>query len=519
MELSPQPLSQTGKEELPPSPHGRGAGGGVRLLSLCLLAVLIALPLLLPGAEGSAGAAIRGADLASEHRLRSAVLEYQRMAGCPGAAVAGGLRLGRIYLQLGSWQEAVETFRSVDAREASQEVNLGLAMALDRLGETRSSLEILRRELELRPSRAESWSRLVEMAAGSGLTPDEIDGLLAGLPRPEAGGAAGQRASYLLAACLLGPESADGGQALQRALSGPDADIRDKAFELLLAANQQAVTTAGSVGISPVRPYLSTDPQPASPTAHLRSIALARVLLTQGLTGPALAYLKKVPAEGAQGAGALALEGYGLMKLARLEDARAVIRRSLELEPDQTLGQYLMGSLLLSRGDAVEAVRPLERAARRDSGNPAILLELGRALAEAGDFSNAGQAVAMAVEAAPDDWGVRLAAARFHVDRQYRVGAALPEAREAVRLSGRNPEALATLGWANHLVGNSEDALKLLSEAVARDPKSALLRYRLASVHEALGQPEQAREQYLMVWELDGSGHHWKRAQAALEGL
>jgi len=495
--------------------------------SLCtirraLLGALILLFVAVPGSEGWAGPAERGARLEGEHRLRSAAQQYESAIASHQGDIALRLRLGRILLIPGRWREAADLYRYVEATGAtSPQVGLGLATALERLGEGREGLSALRRELAARPGQPEVWSRLVEQAARLGFSPVEIQGLLVAQPRPSMDGAAGQRVAYLEAACLLGPESADGLAALRMAASGPGAGVGSRALELL-AAGQAAGNASGVAASGTGGPEARAPGQIA--TGDLEdslggSVAVARLLLAEGVLGPALADLEAVPEDGNAGAEALALRGYALMRLGRPEDAEAALRRSLELSPDQALGQHLLGSLLLSWGDAEVAMQWLERAVRREPGNPAYLLELGEALAGLGDYGNAEQAVVMAVAAAPDDGSLRLAAARFYVDRQYRAEAALIHGREAVRLSGRSAEALGTLGWATHLAGGTEDALKLLTEAVGKDPESATLRYRLAAVHEALGQREAAREQYEMVWELDGTGAQWKRAQAALEGL
>ncbi len=464
------------------------------LIRRCLLGALMASTLALPGSEGWAGAVARGDSLAAQHRLLSAAGEYQEAARQPTAVPTVSIRLGQLYLRLGRWGEAADLLRQAEASgAASREVMLGLATALDRMGDGRSSLAVLRRELELRPDRVGVGSRLVEQAARLGLRPREIEDLLAGLPIIEPEGADDPRSAYLVGACLLQPESAEGRFALQRAALGPDPTAAAAARELLAAADVSG--------------------------AEDRAITVARVLLAQGLLGPALAHLEGVEADGPREAEALALKGYAMMRLGSLDEAEAALRRSLELAPGQALGEHFMGALLRLRGDPEGAVHWLERAARREPGNPALLAELARALVDLGDYGNAEKALRLAVEAAPEDVELRLAVTRFHVDRQYRVESALPDAREAVRLSGRSAESLGLLGWATHLSGASADALGLLKEAVERDPESALLRYRLGSVYEALGQPERAREQYLMVQELDGTGEQWKRARVALDGL
>ena len=461
---------------------------------LLLVAFLIAL-LFLPGAQAWAGAMEEGDVLLSQHRLQSAVERYAAAALRPGGAGPARIRRGTAYLRRGQWQEAAESFQQAEAGgAASREVLLGLAQARERLGDHEAALVTLRRELELRPGDGEAWISLVEWAAADGKSPEEMETMVANVPTPAGEMAVGQKASYLEGACLLEPDSREGEASLRRAVSGPSHRISALAVDLLQAAQAEV------------------DPRE-------KAISLARVLMGQGLMGPALAYLGRVPEDYPGYSEALALKGHALAVIGRVDQAEVALRRSVELAPEQRIGQFLLGSFLLQRGDADGAADLLVKAARKDPPNPAIFLELADALVGVGDYGSAMQAVKAAVEAEPEGADVRLAAARFYVDRQFRVEEAVPNALEAVRLSGRSAEALSTLGWALHLSGRSTEALPLLVEAVGKDPESPLLRYRLASVEEALGQKEQAREQYLTVRELDGSGYYWGRAEAALSGL
>lgn len=248
-------------------------------------------------------------------------------------------------------------------------------------------------------------------------------------------------------------------------------------------------------------------------------LSLARALLAQGLAGPALGVLQGAENVASPDPRALALEGYALTRAGRLDRAEGLIRRSLALDQRQSLAQFFLGGLLRLKGDREGAARALDAAAQRERGNPALYVELADALVDVADYGDADQSMKLAVKAAPDSAEVRLAAARFRVDNQYRVEDALEDAEAAVRLSGRSPESLATLGWALHLSGRSAEALGPLVEAVAKAPESALLRYRLGSIYDGLGQRDRAKEQYLMVGELDGRGDLWKRAKAALDGM
>lgn len=477
---------------LAPRPSRGRAGAVLRGL---LLALMVAALLPLPGAQGWAAAAAEGQRLASEHRLNSAIQRYREVALHPGAASYAGVRVGRLHLRRGHWAEAAEAFRQADAGGSGNgEALLGLAQALHRLGDAVGGVEALRRELRLRPGNAEAWLLLVERAARAGIRPAELASLLDGVPLPPEGSPEAYRADYLYGSCVLGPDSPEGASHLLRAVAGPDPEVSFLASELLEAAGASGDPVVGAA-------------------------SLARALLAHGLVGPALDSLDRVPQASPHYGEVLALRGYALLRLGRLEEARTALDASLERESGHPLSTVLMGSLLRVRGDPEGAVRLLERAARQGPSNPAIQAELANSLAALGEYDEAGQALQLAAQMAPEDPDLRLAAAAFYVDRQYRVADAVADAREAIRLSGRSPASLGTLGWALHLLGDSQEALGLLEEAVAGDPESALLRYRLGSAYQTLERWEEAREQHLMVGEVDGPGGHWQRSRAALAAM
>lgn len=457
-----------------------------------LLTAMVVGALAFPGSEGWAGSLADGDRLASEHRLLSALLRYEDASRHSTGLRPAQIRMGRVHLRRGQWREAAEVFGQAEARgAASREVRLGLATAQHRLGDVHSSLATLGRELAIRPENGEAWVQLVERGARAGLRPGEIREMLAGVPAPVGETPVGQKAAYLLGSCVMDPASREGSAALYRAATGADPRVAEMARELLEAAD----AVQGREG---------------------RAVSLAGSLLAQGLVGPALATLDGVGGDGPRSAEVWALRGAALLRLGDADEAERAIRRSLELAPEEPLGEFLLGSVLRHRGESEEAARLLRKVVGRAQPNPAFYLELANALVESGDYGVAEQALRLAVQAAPDSAEVRLAVVGFHVDRQYRVDRVLDDARDAVRLSGGSAEALGALGWALHLTGSSEEAVDFLLKAVSKDPESPLLRYRLGSVYDGLGRKDLAREQYLMVGELDGSGMHWQRVREAL---
>jgi tetratricopeptide (TPR) repeat protein len=464
-----------------------------RTLRLFPLILLLLGASLLPGSAAWAGAVSRGDLLLSQHKVASSLDSYRRAGELPGAESVARLRQGRVLAARGEWEAVVGLYGGMANRGlGGPEAMLGLAEAHYRLSDVDAAIPVLRREMETRPSHGAAWALLVEWTATAGMPPGDIRALVAGAP-PAGDAAAAQRAAYLEGACLLTPWSEEGRAALGRALAGPDPHVGGRALELLSAAE-------------------TGDPAE-------RLLAVARILMAQGLTGPSLDAAESAEGDPALAAEAMALRGYGLTRLGRFAEAEELLRRAMELDPQLRLAEFALGSLLRVKGDEEGAAELLVRAARRNPPNPAVYAELANALAALGDFGSAERAMRLAVESSPDDAAVRLALVRFHVDSQYRPFAILEDAREAVRLSGRSAEALSALGWALHLSGQPEEGLEALLEARAKAPRSAPLRYRLGSVHERMGALEDAEREYRMVLELDAAGEVAGRARAALSEL
>jgi tetratricopeptide (TPR) repeat protein len=459
-----------------------------------LLLILILGAVLLPGSAAWAGAVARGDLLLSQHRPASSLEAYRHAETLPGAAPVSLLREGRALLAREQWRDALGVFRRVvDRGLGGSEAAMGLAESYHQLGEVDTALTTLKMELERRPGNGAAWALLVERAAAAGMRPGDVDALLEGVGPPVVGAVDAQRTAYLWGACLVDPLSEEGRAALGMALTGPDPRVSALALELLSAAE---------IG----------DPAERGP-------AVARALMAQGMVGPALAVAERIDGGPDTRADALAIRGYGLMRIGRTREAEHLLREAMQLAPELRLAEFGLGMLLRTRGDEEEALDLLLRAASRHPPNPAIYAELANSLAALGDFGSAERAMRLAVEAAPEDAGVRLALVSFHVDSQYRPSTILEDAREAVRLSGRSAEALSALGWALQLSGQPREALEALLEARDRAPRVSQTRYRLGSVWESLGEIGEAEREYALAIELDGIGEVARRARAALSEL
>jgi tetratricopeptide (TPR) repeat protein len=77
-----------------------------------------------------------------------------------------------------------------------------------------------------------------------------------------------------------------------------------------------------------------------------------------------------------------------------------------------------------------------------------------------------------------------------------RFDEAAAEARAALRLDGRNPDAMVNLSLAQHASGQAGDAEGSLRRALEIDPHNAAAHYNLARQFEAAGEASAAIDHY-----------------------
>ena len=113
---------------------------------------------------------------------------------------------------------------------------------------------------------------------------------------------------------------------------------------------------------------------------------LARILTESGRAREALPLLE---GEVSPDAEALDLRGVALAEAGRLAEARAALRRALELDPGSAKAAFHLGTLSLREKDAASARTWLERSLASKPDSPATLTALGLAQAGTGDDAGA----------------------------------------------------------------------------------------------------------------------------------
>lgn len=158
------------------------------------------------------------------------------------------------------------------------------------------------------------------------------------------------------------------------------------------------------------------------------------------------------------------------------------LERALELKPDLVAARLDYGLLLLERGRVEEALEPLRRAseALEAQGDREGDVESRRQLLAAHEAL--GQAMLSRGE----------------------VPVGLGHLRRAEELGDLSADSYVAWGSALAQESRFREARELFRRAVEADPESARAHANLGLVHEALGRPEEAVEQYRRALELGG---------------
>jgi tetratricopeptide (TPR) repeat protein len=172
---------------------------------------------------------------------------------------------------------------------------------------------------------------------------------------------------------------------------------------------------------------------------------------------------------------ALAGLGQACRSLGRLEEARELLSRALELRPDRTEVRVLLSEVLLEKGDVEGAADQARWAIELDEAVWLPAYNLGTELLGRGRPADAVSWLRIAVER------------REH------------------------PDALLNLGLALKKVGEVDDARRALRRLLEIDEHHAGAWSNLGSIHEAQGRPEKAVAAYRKALDLDpdlAESHH-----------
>lgn len=172
--------------------------------------------------------------------------------------------------------------------------------------------------------------------------------------------------------------------------------------------------------------------------------------------------------------------------------ASSELQHMLHHNADQPAGQMQLGVFEFTRGNATNALRHFQTAAKWDAFSPGIHHETAILLSQLGRPRDALVELQEAVRLAPRDaeFRFKLALAWNELGEAAKV---LAELEEAVKLDPRHARAGYNLGLARNAAGNPAGAIQALLAAETAEPRDPALPYARATIHAQLGQMDEAR--------------------------
>ena len=218
---------------------------------------------------------------------------------------------------------------------------------------------------------------------------------------------------------------------------------------------------------------------PALPTAHLLA---GRVALAQGKLEEALADFVEVAKLRPHWAEVHVLAGQVCQQLKRDVEAVGHLKTALQLAPNQTDFKLKLAEIYNAQGKTGEAAGLYRGLLATNPHQPVALNNLAELLA-----------------------------------RDGKAAEALPLALRAIDLAPQNPHFRDTAGWVAFQVGNQEDAILHLREAVRLAPTLGVPHYHLAKVLLASGQSAAAAAEFQAALTHDLPAPAQSDASAALQ--
>lgn len=202
--------------------------------------------------------------------------------------------------------------------------------------------------------------------------------------------------------------------------------------------------------------------------------------------------------ENPQSAAARKLLGMDEYMLGRSDDAFRELQRAIDLAPDDADAFYYLGRLYFSTDNAPAALKSFERAAQLDPSSVRIHNQMGQTLEALGRQDEAEREYLNAIElneaaSKKSEWPLYNLGVLYFQDG--RIDNAVLYFRRALVCNPGFPDAKIKLAIVLSQQGHSQEAERLLGQAVASDPLNAEGHYRLGLLLLKIGKPEQAQQE------------------------
>lgn len=186
------------------------------------------------------------------------------------------------------------------------------------------------------------------------------------------------------------------------------------------------------------------------------------------------------------------------------EQGLAELERALDLDARSLAANTFMALYWERRAEYERALQVLRAITAIYPDNPALQVELGRALALTGDLAGALQAHQRATELAPRNADYWRLLADFSVRHEYQVRqVALPAARQAAALNPDDPANLDMLGQALLILQDLTSAERAFQRAVQVDAEFSPAHVHLGLAYILRGERTRAYQKWVQVLQAD----------------
>ncbi len=278
-------------------------------------------------------------------------------------------------------------------------------------------------------------------------------------------------------------------QARQALAKGPELDF--PALDLAVARAALEAKAEGPAAAVAVLEASALDLVAPENEAALRM--LCDHLIAVGRGADALARADAATAASLETPGPHDVRGRVLSRLGRHDEAEAAFGQALALDPEHAEALAGLAHLAEQRGDRGETQARLEQAAAAAPGRAEYPYRLAQFHLAAGRREAAVEAYEEALRRDPLHPHASNDLAWILAEQGHSLDRALALAQTARRV---DPSAavLDTLGWVRFKRGEMEQAVRVLGQARALDPRSPSIGYRLSLALMETGESERARE-------------------------
>jgi uncharacterized protein (TIGR03790 family) len=161
--------------------------------------------------------------------------------------------------------------------------------------------------------------------------------------------------------------------------------------------------------------------------------------------------------------------------------------------PAASVATVVRAMALLDRDDKLGAARSLAEALTLTEGVFTWRAVIGSLQEQAGDYDAAVANYRGVLEAQPSNVVALNNLAYALAVHEGKASEGLPFAMRAFALAPRDPDVADTLGWIRHLLGNHDEALRLIQASLATNPGRADIRVHLGLIYAELGNREKAQ--------------------------